>query len=456
MNFDKEIEEYVNEMTKEYTEELCRMIKIPSVSNDKTKKEELYNILREVERIVKPIGFESEIIETRGGPALIATLKSREEAPWLWIYNHMDVQPAKEPEWKTQPFEPAVEEGRIIGRGSTDDKGPALAVIHAIKFLKSKGLELPNIQLVYETEEEVGSTNFGQFLEENLRSGKLREPRSILVSDTIFSGEWPTISYKLRGVTRAFAKLELAEKEVHSGMAGGAAINPLKVMINALNTCYEGNEVTIPGWKEGVKETSEKELESTKKAAQTINIDTFKKELGLREMSVREEYELLKKLWHEPTFEIHGFEGVQYEPGSIKTAIPRSVTAKITMRTVPGQEVRKLLILLEEHLKKTHEKITVEGDGLPACMTNIENPFIERAQEACKYGFEKEALFVGCGGSIGAVSEMQRIIPQAPVILISQSLLSDGYHAPNEEFRIEQAQKGCKVMAKYISSIAKE
>ncbi|MEK6918528.1 MAG: M20/M25/M40 family metallo-hydrolase [Nanoarchaeota archaeon] len=454
MSFDEKLDHYVNGMVDSYSSELCDLVNIPSVSNDPTKKDDLQRILLRVSEIVQPIGFVTQIVPTKGNPAMIATLKISDDKPWLMIYNHMDVQPANEPEWKTQAFTATITNGKIIGRGSTDDKGPALSVIHAIKFLKDNNHDLPNIQLVYETEEEIGSPNFGSFIEENLKIGKLMIPSSILVSDTIFEGDSPSISYKLRGVVRAFVTLQTADKEVHSGMAGGIAKNPLKILIKALNSCYEENNILIPGWHDGIIPLTDKEKESTKKASTSLIIEKFKSDLGLLETHTDNSQEAIMRLWHQPTFEVHGFEGAQHLPGSIKTAIPKSVTAKLTMRIVPGQDVDNLLFLLGEHLRNTHPGIIVRGDGLPASITDINNPFVKRAEQACLYGFGKEPLFVGCGGSIGAVTEFQRLLEGVPVVLIAQSLLSDGYHAPNEEFRLTQAQAGCKTMAKYISSIA--
>lgn len=454
MNFDEEIEKYSEEMIGDYTKELCDLIRIRSVSAEKEKKEEMYRVLKEIIKIITPIGFTSEIIETKRNPALIATLKVDDDKPWLMVYNHMDVQPANEPEWKTPAFEPEVKNGRITGRGSTDDKGPALTVIKAIKFLKERGYQMPNVQLLYETEEEIGSPNFGQLLEENLKNGKIKRPSSILISDTEFEGEHPSISYKLRGVITAYASLEVAEREAHSGTIGGIAVNPLKVLITALSTCYKENDILIPGWHEEIIKPDETEEEYSRIAAEKFDKEKFLNDLGIREITEEEPRKIIRRVWHEPTFEVHGFEGVQHIPGITKNSVPRSATAKISLRIVPGQRVEKLIKLLEEQLKKTHSGIRVEGEGMPAFLTKLSSPFIKKASEACIYGYKKEPLYVGAGGTIGAASEMQRIMGEVPVVMISQSLLSDGYHAPNEEFRIEQALKGCKVMAKYINSIA--
>jgi len=440
MKFNNDLNDYIKEIIPTYTKELIDLVKIPSISQGNKNKKDIRNVLNEISKITKKYNFKTKIIETKGNPVFVGTLEIDQKKPWLTIYTHLDVQPAKEKEWKTDPFKPVVKQGKLIGRGSTDDKGPALTVIHAINFLKKNNYELPNIQLIYETEEEIGSPNFGSFLKKN----KLKTPNSVLISDTLFEGKNPTLTYRLRGMQRLELELETGKKELHSGVLGNAVKNPLNILINVLSKCVdEKRNVLIPGFYDNIKNPKEKELKNLRKVAKKFNLKQFKDDTKA-ELYTKNPLELLLSMWFKPSFEIHGFEGVQYDPNIIKTSIPNKVKAKITMRLVPGQKPKAIINKLQKHVKKIHPKIKVISlDSVEASITNINNKFMAKAKEACKYGFGLEPLFVGTGGTIGSVFHFQKIYNK-PIILIAQSLLSDGYHAPNEHFKLKQAQKGMR------------
>jgi len=435
---------------KKTTKELIDLVKIPSISHGNKNKKDLLNILKKISKTTKKYGFKTKIIETKGNPVFVGILETGKKKPWLTIYNHLDVQPAKEKEWKTNPFKPIVKQGKVIGRGTTDDKGPALTIIHAINFLKKYNYEMPNIQLIYETEEEIGSPNFGSFLKKN----KLKTPDSILISDTLFQGKNPSLTYRLRGIQVLELELETGKKELHSGVLGNAVKNPLNILIDALSKCVdEKRNVLIPGFYDNVKKIKGRELKELKNVAKRFSLKKFKDDTKA-ELYEENPLKLLFNIWYKPSFEIHGFEGIQYEPNVIKTSIPNKVKAKVTIRLVPGQKPKEIVKKLQKHVKKIHPKIKVITlDSVEASVTDINNKFMVKAKEACKYGFNLEPLFVATGGTIGSVHHFQKAYKK-PIILIAQSLLSDGYHAPNEYFSLKQAEKGIKTMAKYINSIA--
>ena len=448
------LQAYLDQQEVTMIEELMTLIRIPSIGQRKAHWPDTRRVLEAMAQIVKTYGFESEIVETDGCPAFIATLETDPAAPWLIVYNHMDVHPADEPQWHTMPFEPILKAGRIYGRGSTDDKGPALTTLHAIHFLHSNGYKLPNIQLVYETEEENGSTHFGAFLDE-VRD-RLHTPASILVSDTIFEGEHPAITYRLKGLLEAEAELVTGTQDLHSGMVGGAAVNPLNVLIQALSRCVDARgHVIIPGIQEELPELSAEEQETLARTAEIFNLDKLIADTGDAQMYSSEALELLQRIWVRPTFEVHGFEGAQSEPDVIKTALPYAVKAKLTMRLVAGQEPERVKALLEQCLQSVHPNIQVNVRGaLKGYMSPVDNAFMVEAVKACEKGFGKTPVFVGSGGTIGAIPEFERVFPDSPIVLIAQSLMSDGYHAPNENFQIQQLRNGMKTMAYYLSQIA--
>lgn len=453
-DLDEHLDSYLAAHQEAIIAELMALIRIPSISGIKAHWPDCRRVLEAMSEIVSQYGFEPEIVETAGLPAFVATLETDPARPWLFIYNHLDVQPANEPQWVTSPFEPVRSEDRIIGRGSTDDKGPCLTTLHAVHCLQQAGLPLPNIQLIYETEEESGSTHFGGFLDAH--RDRLQNPASILVSDTIFEGDHPAITYRLRGLLEAEAILETGSQDLHSGMVGGAAINPLNVLIQALSRCVDASgKVTIPGVCEELPPVSAAEDETLDRTAAIFDLEKLVSDTGGARLYSQDARELLERIWVRPTFEIHGFEGVQSAPDVIKTALPYAVKAKLTMRLVAGQDPERVARQLEGALKTVHPDIRLKlRHGVKGCMSEVDNAFMREAVAACEAGFGREPVFIGSGGTIGALPEFQRVFPAAPIVLLAQSLMSDGYHAPNENFQIRQIRDGFRTMAHYLSRIA--
>jgi acetylornithine deacetylase/succinyl-diaminopimelate desuccinylase-like protein len=432
------------------------LIRIPSISAMPAHKEDTFKVLEAMRRIISPMGFDSTIIPTKGNPLLVATRKG-DSREWVTIYNHLDVQPAEEPQWETEPFNPIEKNNAIYGRGATDDKGPALTIIHAIDQLQKHNQPLPNIQLVYETEEEIGSPHFGEFLDESIRKAIIQKPHSILVSDSEFEGEFPSINYKLRGMVRVFLELETGTQEAHSGVTGGVAQNPLEILSRVIVSMKdERGRILIPGYYDDVVIPSPAEKELLQKVATHMDVSKFKRETGLRALYTEDPADMLMRIWHQPTIEMHGFEGVQHVPGVIKSSIPNKVTAKITLRLVPNQTPTHAVEQIRRFVQSIHPSIRVRGDGQPPSLIPIDNPYMALARQSCVTGFGKEPVFVGAGGSIGAVAQYQRVWKDVPIVLLSQSLLSDGYHAPNENFKLGQAEKGMRTMGAYLSLIAQK
>ncbi|MEK6820984.1 MAG: M20/M25/M40 family metallo-hydrolase [archaeon] len=440
----------------QFTQELSELVRIPSISQRVEHKEDCYAVAEKMQHFLKKLGAETRIVATKGNPVLLGELASASRER-IVIYNHLDVQPAEEPQWKTSPFEPVVKDGIMFGRGTTDDKGPALTILHAIREMQSQNIPMPSIQFVYETEEEIGSPNFGGFLDETLGNGSLKPPHSVLVSDSEFEGEYPTLNYKLRGMARLFLTLETASQEAHSGVVGGVAKNPLEILSRVLVSMKdEMGNITIPHYLDDVAPLTPIEKEMTQKVAAHMDVEKFKRETGVNELFTENSEEMLTRIWHRPTMEMHGFEGAQHLPKVMKSSIPNKVTAKISLRLVPNQTPEKAIERIRAYVQTLHPGIVVEGDGQPPSVMEINNPYMQLGKEACREGYGKDALFVGAGGSIGAVAKFQRVWKGTPMVLISQSLLSDGYHAPNENFRLAQAEKGMATMQRYLEKVGKK
>lgn len=451
-DFSSALEHYQANQLETLIQQVMDLVKIPSISKLPAHAADCRRVLEAMEGILQPLGFSVEIVSTPGLPVLVGWLETDPQAPWVTIYNHLDVQPAEEPQWVSAPFEPLIQDERIYGRGSTDDKGPALTTVHAIAFLRAQGYALPNIQLIYETEEESGSEHFGWFLDQ--LAGRLKTPQSILVSDTIFEGDHPALTYRLRGLLEAEAELISGSQDQHSGMVGGVVENPLNILIRALATCVDAKgNVTIPGV--SVPALSSEERAALEKAAAVFDLERLRRDTQGARFYSEDAREILERIWCRPTFEVHGFEGVQTTPGVIKTALPYQVKAKLTLRLMAEQDPAQVLAALEKHLQATHPAIRVHDRGqLLGCRTALDAPPMRLAAQACAYGFGKAPLMVGSGGTIGALPHFQRVFPQAPLVLIAQSLMSDAYHGPNENFRFSQMRNGMRTMAAYLHALA--
>ncbi|PIQ23819.1 hypothetical protein COW36_13320 [bacterium (Candidatus Blackallbacteria) CG17_big_fil_post_rev_8_21_14_2_50_48_46] len=447
-HFETELNAYIQDQIEELVQNLFELVSIPSISKLPEHAEDCQRVLEAVAKMAAKFGFSYKITQTQGLPVFTAWLEQNPEAPWITIYNHMDVQPADEPQWESSPFEPLLKDERIYGRGSTDDKGPALTTLYAIAFLKEKGYPLPNIQLIYETEEENGSKHFGQFLDK--MQTELKTPRSILVSDTIFEGDHPALTYRLRGLLQAEAELISGSQDQHSGMVGGVVENPLNLLVKALATCVdESGTVTIPDVTAPVLNAEEQA--ALEKTAAVFNLERLHLDTHGSRFYTEDTREIIERIWCRPTFEIHGFEGIQTTPGMIKSALPYHVKAKLTLRLMAEQDPNQVLKALEKHLQASHPDIQVHDRGqLRGCKSDLDSPAMQTAAAACEFGFGKSPLIVGSGGSIGALPEFQRIFPNSPLVLIAQSLMSDHYHGPNENFRMSQIRNGIRTMAAYL------
>lgn len=233
------------------------------------------------------------------------------------------------------------------------------------------------------------------------------------------------------------------------------------MLVSAAATCYDPRtgQVLIRDFYDGVNEPDARELDAIRETIGPNDLDQFRRDTGRNILYTDNPLEAKLRLWRRPTFEIHGIDGGYNDKPGIKTTIPGEVTLKVTMRVVPGQDPLRLIDLLRTHVQEyarfVHPDLNIEvtGDGSPGCMTSLDNAFMERAATACERGFGKKPLYVGVGGTIGAIPPMQRMWPQAPVILLAQSLMSDGYHGPNEEFLFSQAAGGIKAAAHYLQSI---
>lgn len=369
----------------------------------------------------------------------------------MTIYNHIDVQPADPSEWQSPPFDMAIDDGVYRGRGTTDDKGPALAVLFAAKYARENMLPL-NVKFIWELEEENGSPSFAGFLQENRQ--KLRTD-SIVVSDTIWvSRERPAIAYGLRGLQTVLLSIQTGKKDVHSGTTGGLARNPIGELCRLIAECYDARtgQVKIPGFYDAVRKPTDIEVDNFLKSG--FSVDHFKQAHEL--MSVRSEdvADAAQRIWAEPTFEVHGITGGYTGPG-VKTIVPHRGEAKISMRLVPDQDPEQIVRLLAEFIRQHNSDCQVVPCGaLRPFLGEFQSPFAQAASAAMEAAFGKCAAFTREGGSIGAVISMNDIL-KVPITFLGLSLPEHGYHAINENFDWQQACGGIKMFITYFDLLAK-
>jgi acetylornithine deacetylase/succinyl-diaminopimelate desuccinylase-like protein len=326
-----------------------------------------------------------------------------------------------------------------------------LTALFGARFAVERGIPV-NIQFIWEFEEEIGSPNFEHFMKEN---AKELTTDSVAVSDTIWIARGkPAVAYGLRGLAPVRLILETGTKDVHSGVTGGAARNPITELCQLIAECYDvrKGQVRVPGFYDDVARLSKEEMENF--LASGFSVKQFKQAHELKKMRVGDAGDIASRLWARPTFEVHGIVGGYTGPG-VKTAIPYCAEAKISMRLVPNQRADKVLKLVRNFIKEKNPDVQfIPESYLSPYLGPHTGPHADAAREAMRAAFGKTPAFVREGGSIGAVVTMKKYL-KAPIVFLGLSLPEHGYHAPNENFDWEQASGGMKMFARYFDTLAR-
>lgn len=445
------IRTFVKAVRPQYEDMLAQMVAVPSISMDPSRAGDMRRMAELAAQCLVELGAEAKIVETDGYPLVSGGWTAGAQYPTVTIYNHMDVQPAQEPEWRQEPFAFRNEDGVYHGRGATDDKGPALSALLAARFAVEQGMPI-NIRFLWELEEEIGSPHFAAGLKDR---AAIPCPDSVVVSDTIWIAKGrPAMPYGLRGLLGARLTLRTGNKDAHSGLTGGAARNPLTELMEVANGCVDAKtgKVKIPGFYDDVIEPTKAELRSFLKSGFRVN--RFKTAYGFRSLRAQDPVDIMYRIWAQPTFEVHGLTGGYHGPG-VKTVVPSQGELKVSMRLVPNQEPETVFTLLKNHVARLNPDVKVEREGVLQPFHGLfEGPYVEAVSRAVKSGFGKEPAFVREGGSIGAVVTMQRAW-KVPILFMGLSLPEHGYHAPNEYFDWGQASGGMTAFAHYFSELAK-
>ena len=446
----EKLKQYAAGARGEFEKVLSEIVEIPTVSVEPDRKAEVHRGAEYGVRLLESFGGKVELYETKGHPVIHGRFDRGQNLPTVTVYNHLDVQPAEGDDWKTPPFQFTKREDRYFGRGTTDDKGPAMTALFGARYAWEH--EVPvNIHFLWELEEEIGSPHF----EETIRArAKEFATDSVVVSDTVWvSRSRPAQPAGLRGLQGFRFDLQTGETDQHSGTAGGAARNPIAEICQLISECVDGKtgRVKIPGFYSDVVPPSKKELEDLRKCGFTVK--DFKRDHLYKKLRVEDPLEVMKRIWMMPTFEVHGIAGGYQGPG-VKTIIPPKATAIVSCRLVPNMNPKKIVKLVTDFVKSKNSDVKVTAEhALAAYQGKTTGPYADAIKDAIQFAFGREPAFVREGGSIGAVLSMEKVL-KTPVFFLGLSLPEHGYHAPNENYDWSQAEGGMAAFAKYFQNVA--
>ena len=448
----KPLQAFARRERENFESTLEELVNVPTVSSDPNR---VADIRRGVDCAVETIrrfGGKPTVIKTAGFPIVSGVFNGARNAPTVTVYNHMDVQPASretEP-WTSDPFTFTKQGDKYLGRGTTDDKGPALAALFGIRAAQEAGVKA-NMRVLWEFEEEIGSPSF----ENGIKSVKEKlATDSAIVSDTIWvSRNRPACPAGLRGLVGFSLTLSTGKTDQHSGVTGGAARNSLGELMQLVSEMYDARtgRVKIKGFYDDVESPSKEELSDFRNSG--FSIKDFKKDHQFTSIRSNSELDVMKRIWAMPTFEVHGLVGGYTGPG-VKTIIPPNGEVKISCRLVPNQDPTKILRLVKEFVKQRNPDVKVVPEGMMyPYKAPTSGALADAVKSAMRFSFDRDPVFVREGGSIGAVVSMERVL-RCPVMFLGLSLPEHGYHAPNEFFDWQQASGGMVAFAKYFENIA--
>ena len=451
---------YARQNQGRFVEELKNLLRIPSVSTLESHKGDVKRAAEFVAEDLRKIGFENvEIIPTAGHPLIYADWMKAPGKPTVLCYAHYDVQPA-EPldEWISPPFEPAERNGNIYARGAVDDKGQLWMQLKAFEALmRGHGGKLPiNVKVIIEGEEEIGGESIAAYIR---KEGKKLKADFALVSDTeLFAPNLPTLCVGLRGLVYTEIECVGAKTDLHSGMYGGAAPNPLFALIEIISKLKDSKgKILIPGFYQHVKAPTKAELAAWKRLP--FKEEHYRKtEVGSKVLTGEPGFSVLYRTWARPTLEVHGMPG-GFTAAGAKTVIPARASAKVSMRLVPNMNPDDILRKYTKFVKKltpkgVDVKIKVHSKGA-ACVVGTDNPYVKAATAAMHEIFKKETVFIRSGGSIPIVGDFQNVL-KLPTLMMGFGLPDDNLHAPNEKFHIKNFHRGIESIVRLLEIVGGE
>lgn len=449
----QDVNAYINENKQRFLDELFELLRIPSVSADPKYKEDVAKAAQFIADKLKIAGAENiEVCTTPGNPIVYADKIIDKNLPTVLIYGHYDVQPPDPIDlWHSPPFEPVIKkseihpDGAIYARGSCDDKGQVYMHLKAFEYLMSQNALPCNLKFMIEGEEEVGSSNLGPFCVEN--KDRLAAD-VVLISDTsIIDNNTPSINTGLRGLSYMEVEVTGPNRDLHSGVYGGAVANPINALCQMIDSLHDKNgKITIPGFYDDVAIVTDLERIEMNKAP--FNLSNYKKDLGIDEVVGEEGFTTLERTSIRPTLDANGIWG-GYTGDGAKTVLPSKAYAKISMRLVPNQTNDKITELFTKHFysiapEGVKVKVTALHGGEPA-VTPTDTIEYRAAYLAMEKTFGKTPIPQRSGGSIPIVALFESVLGVKSV-LMGFGLDSDNIHSPNEHYGLFNFYKGIETI----------
>ena len=454
----QEIKQYTEANKQRFLEELFELLRLPSVSADPKFKEDVLKTADYVAQKLIAAGADNvEVCTTAGYPIVYGEKIIDPSKPTVLVYGHYDVQPPDPLElWITPPFEPTIRDEKIFARGACDDKGQFFMHVKAFELMMQTNSLPCNIKFMIEGEEEVGSDNLGAFVTENKERLKADV---VLISDTaMISLETPSLETGLRGLSYLEVEVTGPNRDLHSGVYGGAVANPATILCQLIASLHDANNhITIPGFYDDVEHLSEDDREMLN-AAPYDELE-FKKDLGVDELWGEQGYTTIERTGTRPTLEVNGIWGGYIGEGA-KTVLPSKASAKISMRLVPNQSSSKITELFTRHFesiapKCAKVKVTPHHGGEPV-VTPTDSIAFKAAEKAIEESFGKKPIPTRGGGSIPIVALFEKELG-IKTVLMGFGLDSDNLHSPNEKFDIANYFKGIETIPlfhKYFAELS--
>lgn len=451
------IQAYIDANIETFKQELFSLLRIPSVSTDSKRKGDVQAAAEFLRDRFVEAGLENvTIYPTPGHPIVYGDwLHAGDDKPTVLFYGHYDVQPPDPLElWTNDPFEPTVVDGKVYARGSADDKGQAYIHVKSIASFLQTGTPIPvNVKIIIEGEEEIGSPNLVPFLKEKK---ELLACDMVTISDTsMFAEDVPSITYGLRGLAYMEVEVFGPNRDLHSGLYGGAVANPLNVLCEMVAKLKDENGVIqIPGFYGKVKPLTDDERDAYKELS--FDEAAYAAELGVPKTFGEEGYSTLERASGRPTLDVNGIWG-GYQGEGAKTVLPSKAGAKISMRLVPDQDPEEISRLFAEHFKRlapdtVRVEVHAHHGGYPA-ITDLNFYGMRAAAQAFEDIYGKTPLFTREGGSIPIVAAFKNILGVSS-ILMGFGLNSDNIHSPNEKFSLKDFHRGIKTSARFLEVLA--
>jgi acetylornithine deacetylase/succinyl-diaminopimelate desuccinylase-like protein len=440
-------------------ERLFKLIEIPSISADPAYAPDCRRAAEWLAADLKGLGFEASVRETIGHPMVLGHAKAkRRDVPHVLFYGHYDVQPADPAElWTSPAFAPKLVDGpngkQIFGRGSADDKGQLMTFVEAIRAFRAAG-DLPcDVSVLFEGEEESGSKSLPKFMADN--AAELKADLMLVCDTGMWDARTPAITTMLRGLVLEEVKIKGPSRDLHSGMYGGAAINPIRVLARVIADLHDGEgRVTVPGFYDGVDELPADIAEQWR----AIGFDQakFLGEVGLSVPAGEKGRSALEMIWSRPTCDVNGVWGGYTQAGS-KTVLPAEANVKISFRLVGKQNPKKIAESFRDFVRARLPadcKVEFLSHGAsPALQLPFASEALSRARRALAQEWGVEPVLAGSGGSIPIVGDFKRELGM-DALMVGFGLDDDNIHSPNEKYEMSSFQKGARSWARILAALS--